>query len=332
MKYAFTLSTGVDAMMVIMLVCSPSPSPSEKVKTISNEIVQLQTDKIDHLVSSDSSAHQNESNPQNDSCSNDLEQHIVRSDLLTCGNDSTIEKDSHSTNPGKWGNFNKDGVNFWFNRGPQECQNHSGPFECSRRFYNTEFKTLYYSESTFYGKKQNYWKEVLKQLIPVILTLSEQAYLFRGTNEHFGVPDNGNYLGLLELLAQFDPLLKYHIATYADNGKGNPSNLSKTICEELNNIMGEKVRSHIMQEILVVLYFSISADSTPEIAHIYQLSIVVRYVSPKNGKPVERFLTFLIMKSRVGAVIAEQKLCPAAYSKCIKYPGANSDNKKITNV
>lgn len=158
-----------------------------------------------------------------------------------------------------------------------------------------------------YQREKNYWKEVLRRLIAVIITLAERGLPFRGTNEHFGVPDNGNYLGLLELVAQFDPFLKSHIDNFADRGKGNPSYLSKTISEELIDIMGAKVRYQIVQEIIAARYFSISVDSTPDIAHVDQLSIVVRYVA-KNGKPVERFLTFLNFDGHKGVEIAEHVL------------------------
>lgn len=56
--------------------------------------------------------------------------------------------------------------------------------------------------------------------------------------------------------------------------------------------MSKKVLSTIIQEIKVSHYFSISVDSTPDISHVYQLSICVRYVD-LNGNPVERFLCFL---------------------------------------
>lgn len=56
--------------------------------------------------------------------------------------------------------------------------------------------------------------------------------------------------------------------------------------------MSEKVRNTIIQEIKNAKYFSISVDLTPDICHVDQLSLVVRYVDP-NGKPVEQFLCFL---------------------------------------
>jgi hypothetical protein len=47
-------------------------------------------------------------------------------------------------------------------------------------------------------------------------------------------------------------------------------------------------------------YFSLSVDSTPDRSHIDQLTILVRYVSPDDGLPIERFLTFLELGSHTG--------------------------------
>jgi len=44
---------------------------------------------------------------------------------------------------------------------------------------------------------------------------------FRGDEEQFGSAKNGNFLRLLELLAQFDPFLKAHIEKNKNKGKGN---------------------------------------------------------------------------------------------------------------
>ena len=45
----------------------------------------------------------------------------------------------------------------------------------------------------------------MERITAVICTLAERGLPFRGNNEQFGSPNNDNYLGLLELLAKFDP-------------------------------------------------------------------------------------------------------------------------------
>ena len=120
---------------------------------------------------------------------------------------------------------------------------------------------------------------------------------FRGGDERFGSPHNGNFLDILELIAEFDPFLASHIKQYGNCGKGNTSYLSKTICEELVKLMSSKVRASILEDIQPAGYFSISVDSTPDLSHVDQLTVIIRYVSPDDDVPVERFLTFLQMEN-----------------------------------
>ena len=80
--------------------------------------------------------------------------------------------------------------------------------------------------------------------------------------------------------------------------------MSKTICEEIIQLMAQKVHSYILYEVISSFLFSITVDSTPDIAHIDQLSIVIRYV--KDAQPIERFLTFLELQSHTGEKMATQ--------------------------
>ena len=102
-----------------------------------------------------------------------------------------------------------------------------------------------------------------------------------------------NYLGIIELLAKYDGLLANHVSNYANRGKGHVSYLSSTICEELLQLMGQKVQDTILKEAKEAKYFSVSIDSTLDESHLDQLTIVIRYVLPLG--PVERFLTFMPM-------------------------------------
>ncbi|XP_065664785.1 zinc finger MYM-type protein 1-like [Hydra vulgaris] len=148
----------------------------------------------------------------------------------------------------------------------------------------------------------------------------EHGLAFRRTNEKFGSLQNGSYLGLLELVSQFDPFLASHFAKYGNSGKRNSSYLSKTICEEFIEIMPKKVCEVIVDEVKASGYFSLSVDSTPDISHIDQLSVVLRYVA--DGEPIERFLTFLELQNHTGKGMAKQVLqylrevCSIDYSKC----------------
>ena len=69
--------------------------------------------------------------------------------------------------------------------------------------------------------------------VDVIKLSCERGLALRGENEIMGSAANGNYLGMLELLAQYDDFLKQHIQKHANLGSGHTNYLSSTICEEL---------------------------------------------------------------------------------------------------
>lgn len=132
----------------------------------------------------------------------------------------------------------------------------------------------------------------MKRVVVVICFLAKRGLAFRGTNELVGSPHNGNYLGILELVAKFDDFLATHLAKYANQGRGRASYLSSTICDELISKIALDVRSQIIGEIKEAKYFSIIVDSTPDVSHTDQLTVAFRYVN-SDGQPVERFVEFV---------------------------------------
>ncbi|CAK1592211.1 unnamed protein product [Parnassius mnemosyne] len=139
--------------------------------------------------------------------------------------------------------------------------------------------------------EKNYWIQVLRRITDTIKFLASRGLAFRGENERFGSSQNGNYLGILELLSEYDPFLKEHINTYGNKGHGVTSYLSANICEEFIGLMGEKVLACIISELKKAKYYSFSVDSTPDITHLDQLTFTVRYVTDQG--PIERFLMFV---------------------------------------
>lgn len=162
--------------------------------------------------------------------------------------------------------------------------------------------------------EREYWKSILKRIVAVIKFLGSRGLAFRGTDQTCGSIRNGNFLGILDLMSQFDPLLASHIAKYGNKGRGiiclssyvseisltpfeltftsgRASYLSDTICDEFITLIGSKVLKVILDELREAKYFSISVDSTPDVTHNDQLVFCIRYV--KNGAPIERFLQFI---------------------------------------
>ena len=58
-----------------------------------------------------------------------------------------------------------------------------------------------------------------------------------------GSPSNGNFLGILELLSQFDTFLAAPLEKYGNKGEGSISYLSSTTCDQLIAIIGKEILS-----------------------------------------------------------------------------------------
>lgn len=140
--------------------------------------------------------------------------------------------------------------------------------------------------------EQTYWVNVLKRVVAIVKSLASRGLPFRGHSSKFGCPHNGNFMMALELIAEFDPFISNHIFKYGNPGKGNTSYLSYYIYEQFIILMSKKVEKTIIQDVINSRYYSISVDSTRDITHVDQLSIILRFVDD-NGYTYERFLCFL---------------------------------------
>lgn len=66
-----------------------------------------------------------------------------------------VEISNRSNDPGKWEKFTSEDVRFWIEHGPSTCQNSTGPFESSKRWYENESTSRYCSPNVFFGTKPN---------------------------------------------------------------------------------------------------------------------------------------------------------------------------------
>lgn len=206
--------------------------------------------------------------------------------------------------------FSKDGYSDWknatarFSRHENSTSHLDAVFARSKRAQSKgRIDTLVAEE---YKTQCKYGESVLQRVVAVIKFLAERGLAFRGHDEIIGSAHNGNYLGTLELLAQFDPFLATHIEKYGAKGRGSVSYLSSTICHELIDIMGKKVLNCIIDELKQAKYYSVSIDSTPDVSHIDRLTCIFRYVL--DDVPVERFVKFLDMEGHTAKELSKSLL------------------------
>ncbi|XP_025424092.1 uncharacterized protein LOC112693317 [Sipha flava] len=125
--------------------------------------------------------------------------------------------------------------------------------------------------------EKKYWVKVLHRVVSVVKFLAVRGLVFEGNDSRLGSLSNGNFLGILEVISEFDPFLKQHMNERANKGSGN------------------------LQE---SKYFGLILDSTPDRAHRDQFAVVVRYCY--KGLVLERFLTYIHILNHTGISTAEE--------------------------
>ena len=102
----------------------------------------------------------------------------------------------------------------------------------------------------------------------MIKFLPLRGLAFRRSSELVGSPQNGNFLGILELLAKYETFLAEHIQKRVNKGKGHVSYFSSTVCEEFIDVIATKELDIIISEIQQATYYSVSVDSIPDIRNV----------------------------------------------------------------
>lgn len=136
-------------------------------------------------------------------------------------------------------------------------------------------------------------------MVHVVCYLGKQELAIRGHRENTESLNRGNYIELLDLLAQEEQFLKEHFIS-SSIFKGT----SNTTQNELIQCVTKVLNSKILKEIKSVSFVSVQADETTDISCRSQMSIIFRYVIDQNI--IERFVGFLdVSKDKTGSGLAE---------------------------
>ena len=139
------------------------------------------------------------------------------------------------------------------------------------------------------------WRQILTRILDCIRFLSMENLALRGHQEILSSSDNsGNFLELVKFLANYDPVVREHL-TRIQAQLGTVSYFSPGIQNEFITILGRHVLDVIIADIQEAKYYTIIFDSTPDVAHIDQMSQVLRYIKISGAKVEvkETFLRFI---------------------------------------
>ena len=86
-----------------------------------------------------------------------------------------------------------------------------------------------------------------------------------------------------ELSAKFYPFISKHLEKHANKGK-EIINYLTTMATEILQLMSDKILKFILSELREAKFYGLILDTTPDISHTDQMSILLRYVNVKENQ------------------------------------------------
>ncbi len=159
------------------------------------------------------------------------------------------------------------------------------------------------------NRERAHWQAVLTRILASVQYLSQNTLAFRGTNAKLYEPNNGNFLGLIEIIAKFDPTIQEHIRRVKNN-EIHDHYFGPSIQNEIISMMANNVKNAIIHDVKTSKYFAVILDCTPDMSHQEQMSLVLRFVNmtSQDVSIREHFLDFIQTTDQTGQGLSDSLL------------------------
>ena len=148
---------------------------------------------------------------------------------------------------------------------------------------------------------------MVESLLKIVILCGRQGLALRGHRDDritWAEDDDwhsneGNFVELVRFRAETDPVLADHLAKSPHNARYT----SKTIQNELVEVIGESIRNDILAEVKQAKFYSVIADEVTDTANKEELSLSLRFVLNVQVRQV--FVDFVEVERITGPVLAQ---------------------------
>ena len=98
------------------------------------------------------------------------------------------------------------------------------------------------------NKENNHWRELLLRLFPVVKYLAKSNIAFRGNSYKVGEDNNGNFLGNIEMIGDFDAVMREHLRRIKTK-ETYYHYLSHKIQNEMIGMLGSEIKLMIIKKL-----------------------------------------------------------------------------------
>jgi hypothetical protein len=146
-------------------------------------------------------------------------------------------------------------------------------------------------------KERDYWKFVLYRSCSIVLYLSKNNLSFRGENDKLCTQNNGNILGLVELLSKYDVKMHEQVRRIISE-ETSVCYCSKTIQNEIISVMASCVRDNILERARKAKYFSVLNCTQPQRTNGYKPEVT-------NQQNCKKLVSYFIQLSKQRFILCQ---------------------------